>query len=97
MWAVVVKYAQAADIKRPGKRFNVPGAELGSVCICGAGIGGTGSTRVSLGVDVATEDEAREVGVHVANLWAVAWGCRPAPVGVEVRPAVGTPEPVSVR
>jgi hypothetical protein len=94
MWAVVVRYAEAGDPKRPGKRFNAPeGAELGSVAIC-INATGPGSTTVNLGLGVASEDDARERGVTVANAWAVAWGIRPEPVSVEVREPRGSTAPV---
>src|SRR5258705_9494875 len=77
MWAVVVRYAEAEDPKRPGKPFNAPeGAAVGSVAIC-ISTTGPGSTTASLGVEVTSRDDARGNGVTVANAWAVAWGSRP--------------------
>jgi hypothetical protein len=94
MWAVVVRYAEAGDPKRPGKRFNAPeGSELGSVAIC-INATGPGSTTVGLGIDVASEDDARERGVAEANAWAADWGIRPEPVSVEVRGPRGSTAPV---
>jgi hypothetical protein len=94
MWAVVVRYAEAEDPKRHGKRFNTPeGAGLESAAIC-INATGLGSTTVSLGVDAASREDARERGVTVANAWAVAWGIRPDPVSVEVREPRGSTAPV---